>query len=938
MSRPSRAPANPTPGGFTQLAAGGAALKRFSRASLVQRVVGGGRLKRWTIRLAVAVVALIVLWQLVLIGAGIWTTDLWFESVHAGSVYTTIIWARVLLFCVFAVIGGAAGGLTMLALTRIRPTLPLSADYDTFRHTFARYEPRLRRLLMLVAVVVPAILLGRQAAGGWQTYLLWRHATPFHRSDPLFHKDVSFYVEVYPFHQMVAGLLLQAVTYGLWVAVIGGYWYAAWRIRRGRQKITRGMTRLVSALLAAYLLVKAYNYWLSRYGLTTSTRGPVTGAGYTDVTASLPAAYALMVVALLAAVALVLNAVRVRRVRLVGVTVIAVVVVAQLVGSAVPSLVYQYREVPSAAALDLSEIGHNISATRAAFGLDGGVTTKPYDSSNHTDAETAIQLASSTAQASVIDPNQISPTFNVKQQLQAYYGFKSTLDTSHYEVDGRSQDVALAVRELKASGIPSGSWVNRHLVYTHGYGVVAAPTNQVDPTTAGPVFLDGGMPPGQQIPLTRPQVYFGQGFGPSSYAIVGQPKGSTRNLEFDHPGHDGVAKSAHSTYQGGAGISLDSTWRRLLFAIQLHSTNVLFSSELNSASQLLEVRNPAARVAKVAPWLTLDGDVYPAVVNGGIKWIVDGYTTSSNYPNSQLVNLRSATSTTFVSNGASVAQSNSQVNYMQNSVKAVVDAYTGQVSLYEWNQQARPDPLLKAWESVFPHLVQPQSRITPALMSQLRYPTDLFNVQRSLLTRYHVTRPADFYSGNDFWSVPTDPTVASAVGQSATGGSTSGPTPPLPSRYMSLSADGFGAQRFALSSPLATLNGRDLAAFVSVDSQPGPGYGRFTVLEFPPSSGGGEAPSQVQNDIESDTTITEALTLQRGGNSKVVLGGLQAIPVAGKLLYVEPVYTQSSGGASFPILRHVIALYGNGQPSFRDSLTQAIDDAIRSASSGGGGG
>jgi uncharacterized membrane protein (UPF0182 family) len=219
-------------------------------------------------------------------------------------------------------------------------------------------------------------------------------------------------------------------------------------------------------------------------------------------------------------------------------------------------------------------------------------------------------------------------------------------------------------------------------------------------------------------------------------------------------------------------------------------------------------------------------------------------------------------------------------------------------------------------------------------MSQLRYPTDLFNVQRSLLATYHVTRPSDFYSGNDFWSVPTDPTIGGSGLNAASAGTKSAP---LPSRYMSMSATGFGTQQFSLSSPMATLNGRDLASFVSVDSQPGPDYGKITVLDFPSSSVGGESPSQVQNDIESDTRITEALTLQRGGNSKVVLGDLEAIPLAGRLLYVEPVYTQSSGGASFPILRHVIALYANGQPSFENSLAPAIRDAIASGSGAGRG-
>jgi uncharacterized membrane protein (UPF0182 family) len=940
-SRPSRVPSKPaspsgftaTPAGFTQLAAGTSFLKQAAGTSFRKGGPGRRALKRGSIGLLIAVVAVICLWELFIVAVNIATTDMWFDSVHAGSVYKTMIEARMLLFAVFAVAAGLVGGLTTILVCRIRP-LPLSQDNDTFRWTFRKYEPRVRRLIVLLGVLVPAILVGRQASSGWQTYLLWRHATPFHTTDPTFHKDVSFYVEVLPFHQMVVSLLQQTVTYGLWIAVIGGYWYAAWRLRRGRQKVTRGFTQLMSVLLGAYLACMAVNYWLSRYAITISARGPVTGAGYTDTTAGLPSKYVMMAMAIGGALVLFADAVLASRVRYALAALVVVFAASQVIGSAWPGLVYHYREAPSAAKLDLGEITNNQKATRAAFGLENDITTLPQKVSKKLTTAQLVQLADTVAQTPLIDPNQLTPTFNVQQQLQAYYGFKSTLDTSHYDIDGKSQDVVLAVRELRSSGIPKQSWVNSHLVYTHGYGVVAAPTTEVDANTASPTYLDGGMPPGQQIPVTRPQVYFGQAFGPSAYAIVGQPGGSHENLEFDHPGGTGSSSSAHTTYKGNDGIPIGSTLRRVLFAVQLHDPNILFSSEINSASHLLEIRNPSARVARVAPWLTLDGDVYPAVVDGQIKWIVDGYTTTSHYPDSQLVNVHAASKTTLTTaSGASVAQQNTQINYLKNSVKAVVDAYTGQVSLYEWNLQQDPDPLLKAWEAVYPGLVKPQSSIPPALLSQLRYPTDLFNVQRSLLTNYHVTQAPSFYSGNDFWTVPTDPTVAASNSLNAGSGGGSS-SPPIPSRYMSMSADGYGPQRYSLSSPMATLNGHQLASFISVNSEPGPDYGKFTVLEFS-SSSGSESPSQVQNDIESDTAITEALTLQRGGNSRVVLGELEVIPVAGRLLYVEPVYTQSSGGASFPILRHVIALYGNGQPSFDNTLQAAIKDAIGSATDTG---
>ena len=913
-----------------------------SAGSAVTGAGGRRALRRWAIRLGALAVILVALYLLLGVAVRIATTDMWFDSVHDGSVYHRMLGAQILLFCVFGVVAGLVGGASVLALRRLRLPLDVSADDDTFRWIFRKYESYVGRLIVALAVVVPAVVVGRRAAGAWQTYLLWRHAKPFHTSDSTFHKDASFFVEVLPFHQLVVTLLTQAVTYGLWIAVVGGYWYGGWRIRRGRRKITRGYTSLLSLLAAGYLVLKAANFWLSRYALTTSSRGPVTGVGYADRTASLPSKYVLVVVTLLGAVALVANALlgdRQRgsqrvfgRVRTLTGVVVVMVVAVTVIGSAWPSLVYRFREAPSASKLDLSEIANNQKATRAAFGLDGDVTTVPYNSSSSLSSSQLVTLAGKTAQTSVIDPNKLSPTFNVEQQLQSYYGFKSTLDTDHYTVNGTSQDVVIATRELKSSGIPKSTWVNNHLVYTHGYGVVAAPTTKVDAKTQSPVFLNGGMPPGQQIPVSRPQVYFSPSLS-SSYAIVGQPKGSTRNLEFDHPAGSGSTTTAHSTHTGGGGVPVGSTLRRFLFAYQLSDPNIFFSSELNSASQLLEVRDPRARVAKVAPWLSLDGDEYPAVVNGRIVYVIDGYTTSSNYPDSQQVNFHSASKTTLTANGASVAQPNTQINYLHNSVKAVVDAYSGKVTLYSWNQKQHPDALLTAWESVFPGLVHPESSIPSALKAQLRYPTDLFNVQRTLLAKYHVTQASNFYSGNAFWKVPSDPTAAASQSINS---SSAQPTSsaPLPSKYVSMAADGYGNQHYSLSSPMVTLNGQQLAAFVYVNSEPGPDYGKFTVLELPGGSAG-ESPAQVQNDIESNTTITEALTLQRGGNSKVVLGDLEAIPVAGRILYVEPVYTQSTGGSSFPILRHVIALYSDGDPSFEDTLAAAIKTAITSATDTG---
>jgi uncharacterized membrane protein (UPF0182 family) len=441
--------------------------------------------------------------------------------------------------------------------------------------------------------------------------------------------------------------------------------------------------------------------------------------------------------------------------------------------------------------------------------------------------------------------------------------------------------------------------------------------------TGTPTFINGGLPPVNQIPVTVPQIYFGQ--HSPSYSIVGRPKGSTENVEFDHPSTNGSSSGVHNTYHGTGGVPIGSRLTRLLYAVKLGDPNVFFSSGINSGSQLLTVRDPRKRVAKVAPWLTLDGDVYPALVNGRVQWVVDGLTSTATYPDSQQLNLRSATSNSLTNAQGIASQPNRTVNYLQNSVKAVVDAYTGKVTLYSWNQASHPDPMLQTWENAFPGLVQPESSIPPALLPHLRYPQDLFDVQRSLLTQYHVADPSDFYNGADFWKVPNDPTLA-ATSTLNGGHLRGGSSPTLPSTYMSLSPTGDTPSQWSLSSPMVTLNFRELAGFLSVNAQPGPDYGKFTLLDLPAGQSI-ESPAQVQNDIESDNEIASALTLLRG-NSKVVLGNLLTIPLANKVLYVEPVYTQARATNSFPIMRHVIAVYGNGQPAFEPTLNAALRRAI----------
>ena len=893
------------------------------------RALSTSRWKRFLVPLALVVVALAALYYAFRAFVNVRTNVLWYRSVHVTDVYGTILGAQILLFLVFGILTAAAVAATLVVLTRHRPRFVPDPARHKWRHRFLRVERRWRVWLIVAVAIYFGVRTGAKATHRWQGYLLWRHHQPFGQQDPQFHRDLSYYVAVLPFHQWVVGMLSSIVVTCLVISLVAGYLYGAIRIRGRGRKLTPSLKTQLSVLIGLYLLFKAASYWLSRYSLTTSNRfGPVTGLSYTDVHATLPGLTVLAVVALLCAVLLFAN-VWLGRLRWAALGIGAMVVAALLLGRVWPSLTYQFKEQPSAATLDRPLIERNQAATDAAFGLSQKLRTVTYGGSTASAGTQAATQAAKGLQVRVLDPNKLSPTFNVKQELQAYYGFKSTLDIDHYPLNGQDQDVAIAVRELALGGIPRSSWTNNHLIYTHGYGVVAAPTDEMDSGT--PNFINGGLPPKNQIPVTQPRIYFGQ--NSPSYSVVGQPQGAAP-VEFDYPSASGGTNAAHTTYEGGGGIPIGSRFDRLLWAVKLGDPNLFFSGDVNSASQLLTVRDPRSRVAQVAPWLTLDGDVYPAIVNGHVQWVVDGYTSSANYPYSQTTNLRKATTNSLTRSSAIVTQPNRPVNYMRNSVKAVVDAYTGQVTLYEWNQDQQPDPVLKSWESVFPGLVKPQTDIPSALMPHLRYPQDLFDVQRSLLTSYHVTNPGDFYNGSDFWKIPNDPTVSAAqslnaVAASAKAGtlSTGTSNPASPSVYMSLPPTGSGASTYALSTPMVTLNYRELAGFLTVDATPGPTYGQFTLLQIP-AGAGVESPAQIQNDIESDNQISKALTLQRGGNSKVVLGNLLTIPLAGKVLYVEPVYTQAQGGNSFPILRHIIAVYGNGQPAFSSTLSSALKQAI----------
>ena len=880
---------------------------------------------RWAI---VLVIILLTIFYAVRAVLGIYTSLLWFDAVHAHSVYTRTFATETVLFVIFGGLAALSVAVNLILALRFRSPYKPDGGRQRWRWRYQRHVHRYHRWLVALATVWIGISVGNVADSSWQVWLEWRNAVPFHIKDPQFHRDISYYLEIYPFHRLVVTLLLRIVVLSIVAVVVTGYLYGGIRLRSGTgPHVSRAMLGQLSVLVGLLLVLKVFAYRLDMLNLDTSHRGVGNGWGYTDIHAAIPGKWVLLVIAGLLALVLFANAyLRSGRVLLLGIGVMAAA--AFVFGVALPGVVQRFRASPSAATLELPYIQRNIDGTRAAFGLGTDQMTAQTYAGTTAPGESPQSIrsdADNVAQYRLLDPNRLSATFTQLQQLErSYYGFKSTLDVDHYDVGGQNRDVVLALRELQLSGLPNSqkTWVNRHVVYTHGYGVVAAETDKA--TNGKPDFIPTGSASAGSLHVTQPQVYFGQ--LSTSYSIAGAPPGS-KPIEFNHPSTTGADQT--STFTGGDAISIGSDWRRVVYALKYRSASFLFSSDINKDSELLSVINPRTRVAKVAPWLTLDGDVYPTVVNGRILWVVDGYTTSNNYPYSQQQNLRSDTTNTYTSTGSTVTQPSTSINYMRNSVKATVDAYTGKVTLYAWNQASQPDPLLATWEKAFPGLVQPQSAIPAALLPHLRYPQDLFNVQRTVETRYHPdTTPLQYYNGSDFWNVPTDPTVNATTSINSVGKKVTGSAPSQPSFYMTLSPDGTAPAVYSLSSPLISLSGRNLTAFLSVDAQPGPDYGHFTLLQLPSGGNSVESPTQVQSDIESTSGITSALSLLRSGHSKVLLGNLLTVPLAGKFLYVEPIYQQATGGStsSYPILRKVIADYNS--ISYDSQLSQALNSAI----------
>ncbi len=845
----------------------------------------------------------------------LYTDVLWFREVHFSKVFTTVLWTRVIMFFIFGITMAIIIGVNLFIAHALRPRFrPMSLEQQNLERYRVAVEPRLRLLIVGISVLV-GVVTGMSAQGNWQIWLLWRNGVNFGTKDPQFHRDLSYYAFTYPFQRYILGLLFTAIVLSLISSVVMHYLFGAIRLQTQTpsDRMTAAARAHLSVLLGIFVLLKAWAYYLDRFGLVYSTRSTakVAGPSYTDVNAVLPAKTILLLIALICALAFLANTV-VRNFSLPIIAFGLLVLSAVLIGGAFPAAIQTFQAKPNANTKEAPFIKRNIDATLAAYGLDG-INTTPYDAKKSLTAAEVKADTGTVPNVRLLDPGIITDTFTQQQQVKPVYGFADKLDIDRYTFEGNTQDYVVGIREINDKDLvgTQGNWINRHLTYTHGNGFVAAPADEV--VKGGPNFISGALTQAEKkntgenvravIPVDQPRAYYGELL--PAYSIVGKKGGVDR--EFDRPGEGGGQDQINNTYAGKGGVAMGSELRRIAYAIKFRETNILLNSAVGGNSRIMYIRDPRQRVEKVAPFLKVDGDPYPAVVGGRIQWIVDGYTTSDGYANAQRTTLGEATADTFTGAGAT-GQPQEQVNYIRNSVKATVDAYDGTVTLYAFDEK---DPVLRTWMKAFPGIVKPSSAISDELRAHFRYPEDLFKVQREILARYHVHDPQTFFSGVAAWSVPTDPTTA--------GGGLKKAQPPY---YLLAQTPGSIGATFELTTVLNPIRKENLAALVSVSSDPDR-YGRFTVLEVP-SNTVIPGPNQVQRNFTSTAEVSRDITLFDNGGSRVRFGNLLTLPVGGGLLYIEPLYVQGQGEGSQPLLRKVLVAFGD-QVAYQDTLSQALD-------------
>jgi uncharacterized membrane protein (UPF0182 family) len=861
--------------------------------------------------------------------ATFYTDYLWFGSVHLSGVWRHLFAVKVALFFGFAAIFFVALWISLAVVDRVAASqLALGPEDELVRRYQQYVAPRALLVRSLVALVV-ALIAASSSIGQWTNYLLFVNGVSFtgpHANDPQFHKNIGFFMFKLPFLSFLVSWAFVSLVVISILTIIAHYLNGGIRIQQGRPNVTAQVKVHISVLLACLALVKAIGYYLGRYNLDLSQNGYVQGAGYTDVHARIPAFTLLMVISLLAIGILVVNIWQ----RGWALPVLAVglwAFVAIVVGAIYPAIVQTFKVNPAQNSLEKPYITRNIAATRAALGIQN-VQRSSFSATQTLTQAQVLANQPTLGNVQLWDPTQASAAYTKLQATKSYYSF-NTLAVDRYMIDGSLVPMVVGVRQVNDNDLPSQGWVNTHLQYTHGYSMILAPSNALNGDQ--PAFSISQVP-SQSTPgaptIDQPRVYFGvsnPNGGDANYVLA-----NSRQAEIDYQVGANTSPVT-SRYTGSGGVQLNNFLVKAAFALRFSDFNLLVSDLVTSQSRLMFVRDITQMAQKAAPFLSFDSDPYPVLSGGQIYWVLDAYTTSGNYPYGQNIDTSSLAPNSGLQQNA---------NYVRNSVKVVVNAYSGKMTFYDVTSLTRTkDPVLETWEKVFPGMFTPVSQMSSGLRAHLRYPEDLLAVQAAAYGRYHITQPLAFYNATNAWN----------VSQSAGSGS---PNQALPQTltttpqgvvvqtgqvarmspiYELFQAPGQSSQSFNLVDAFVPVSKGDqiqtMSGFVVAGSDPSD-YGKLTVFQTAPIDG----PALVDADIAATQKISSQISLLNQNGSSVELGTLQVVPVGDSILYFRPFYVESSRNP-FPKLDYYIVVYsgpqGQSQVAFDTSLSQALVDLFQ---------
>lgn len=854
-------------------------------------------LRGWLILAAVVLVVLL----LSLRGLARFYTDyLWFKDVGFAHTWRSLLSAKLVPAFIFSVVFFVVMLVNLIVADRVAPgtrgTGPEDEIIERYRGYVAPYSGRVR---VLVSIFF-ALIMGTGVSAQWQNWILFSNSTSFGEKDPQFHKDISFYVFRLPFLQFVGGWIFAALLVVLIVSAVFHYLNGGIRLQSPFQRVTPQVKVHLSVLLGLMALTKTYQYYLAQFALTKSRNGFVDGATYTDVHAHLPALRLLIVISIAAAGLFIVNIWR----RGWVFPIIAVGLwgfISIVVGTIYPAVIQKFQVQPNELTKEQPYIVRNIAATREAFGLSN-ITTKTfnYDASLSAKATTAAKPTLDNAR--LYDPLPAQDAFKITQEITPFYAF-TDVDVDRYKIgDDATQPVLASVRELDLAHLPDNSWTSQHLVYTHGFGAVAAAANQVN--TDQPSYVLSGIPPTGELQsnldASHTGVYFGEGIG--GYAIV-----DTKVAEQEATSTTGATKA--TTYQGKAGVKVSSFLRKSALALRFGDWNLLVSGQLTSNSRVIYIRDVKQRVQTIAPFLKLDADPYPVVVDGRIQWVLDAYTTTNDYPYSQSIHPSEPA-------GSGL---DTDMNYVRNSVKVTVDAYDGTVRFYVVDPT---DPIIKTYRKAFPELFQDLSTMPADLRAHMRYPEDIFSAQTEQYALYHITDPVQYFNKQAIWDVAPSPDTSSAapVATAVANGNNGGRNTTLPASgspidpiYLTMALPNdpgkpTNPQQFVLERSFTPrLKGGILSAFVFAESD-GDNYGKLVLYQVPNTSA--PSPSQAATLIQSDQFISSQFTLLGSAGSRVIQGNVQLIPIGNAIMYLRPVWILGEGTTTFPRYLAVAAAVG----------------------------